>query len=67
MNTPMYSCAGDALPISLVCHTVFCSRRMWLEVNGEKTDTYQMQADTRRTRGLIIRVNRGRRSFAASP
>lgn len=35
---------GDALPISLVCHTVFCSRRTWLEVNGEKTDTYQMQA-----------------------
>lgn len=34
----------DSLPISLVCHTVFCPRRTWLEVNGEKTDTYQMQA-----------------------
>ncbi|WP_426716401.1 CRISPR-associated endonuclease Cas1 [Corynebacterium auriscanis] len=34
----------DTLPISLVCHTVFCSRRTWLEANGEKTDTYQMQA-----------------------
>ncbi|MEX3504815.1 CRISPR-associated endonuclease Cas1 [Corynebacterium sp. LK2510] len=35
---------GDPLPISLVCHTVFCPRRTWLEANGEKTDTYQMQA-----------------------
>lgn len=34
----------ESLPISLVLHTVFCPRRTWLEVNGEKTDTYQMQA-----------------------
>lgn len=34
----------EFLPISLVCHTVFCSRRTWLEANGEKTDTYQMEA-----------------------
>lgn len=34
----------DTLPISLICHTVFCPRRTWLEVNGEKTDTYQVQA-----------------------
>ena len=31
------------LPISLICHTAFCPRRTWLEVNGEETDTYQMQ------------------------
>ena len=34
---------GDAIPISLVAHTVFCPRRTWLEANGEKTDTAQMQ------------------------
>lgn len=34
----------EYLPISLVCHTVFCPRRTWLEANGEKTDTYQMEA-----------------------
>lgn len=34
----------ESLPISLVLHTVFCPRRTWLEVNGERTDTYQMQA-----------------------
>lgn len=44
MTTPIEPRAGEALPISLVCHTVFCPRRTWLEVNGEKTDTYQMQA-----------------------
>ncbi|CAB0577779.1 CRISPR-associated exonuclease Cas4/endonuclease Cas1 fusion [Corynebacterium diphtheriae] len=32
------------LPISLVCHTQFCERRVWLEINGEKTDTSQMQS-----------------------
>lgn len=31
------------LPISLVAHTQFCERRTWLEVNGEQTDTSQMQ------------------------
>lgn len=35
---------NDSLPISLVLHTVFCPRRTWLEINGENTDTYQMQA-----------------------
>lgn len=34
----------EYLPISLVCHTVLCPRRTWLEANGEKTDTYQMEA-----------------------
>lgn len=33
----------DFLPISLVAHTEFCPRRTWLEVNGEHTDTSQMQ------------------------
>lgn len=41
MSTP-YS-AGDELPISLVMHTVYCPRRAWIESNGEKTDTSQMQ------------------------
>ena len=34
----------DYLPISLVTHAAFCERRTWLEVNGEKTDTSQMQS-----------------------
>lgn len=34
----------DFLPISLVLHTAFCKRRTWLEVNGESTSTYQMEA-----------------------
>lgn len=34
----------DYLPISLVAHTQFCERRAWLELNGEATDTSQMQA-----------------------
>jgi CRISPR-associated protein Cas1 len=32
----------EPLPISLVCHHVFCPRRAWLEVHGERTDTAQM-------------------------
>ncbi|QWW19372.1 CRISPR-associated endonuclease Cas1 [Schaalia sp. 19OD2882] len=35
---------ADAIPISLVLHTVFCPRRAWLESVGERTDTMQMQA-----------------------
>lgn len=34
---------ADFVPISLVAHTQFCHRRTWLEVNGERTDTSQMQ------------------------
>ncbi|MGP5507984.1 CRISPR-associated endonuclease Cas1 [Corynebacterium flavescens] len=34
----------DLLPISLVLHTAFCPRRTWLELNGESTDTLQMQS-----------------------
>ncbi|RAX20806.1 MULTISPECIES: CRISPR-associated endonuclease Cas4/Cas1 [unclassified Actinomyces] len=36
----------EAIPISLVIHTVYCPRRTWLESVGEKTDTAQMQAGT---------------------
>ena len=32
----------EPIPISLVVHQVFCPRRAWLEVMGEKTDTAQM-------------------------
>lgn len=34
---------SDFLPLSLVLYTEFCERRTWLEVNGEKTDTSQVQ------------------------
>ncbi len=33
---------GELIPISLVAHEVFCSRRAWLEANGERVDSYQM-------------------------
>lgn len=38
--------SGSAAPltIGLVAHYVFCPRRAWLEVAGEKTDTNQMAA-----------------------
>lgn len=35
---------NDPIAISLVAHTEYCLRRAWLEMNGEKTDTFQMQA-----------------------
>lgn len=38
--------SSDPIPISLVVHSVFCPRRVWLESVGEKTDTMQMQAGT---------------------
>ena len=34
----------DPIPISLVVHSEFCARRVWLESVGEKTDTMQIQA-----------------------
>lgn len=37
---------SDPLWISTVLHTAYCPRRTWLELNGERTDTYQMQAGT---------------------
>jgi CRISPR-associated protein Cas1 len=36
----------DDLTIGLVAHHVFCPRRAWLEVHGEKTDTEQMAHGT---------------------
>ncbi|WP_277101383.1 CRISPR-associated endonuclease Cas1 [Cutibacterium granulosum] len=42
----------DPLPISTVIHTVFCPRRTWLEVSGEVTDTFQMQAGVEAHRGV---------------
>ena len=39
----MISTNESYLPISLVAQTVYCPRRAWLEANGEKTDSSQMQ------------------------
>lgn len=39
----METLPNDSLTISLVIHQDFCSRRAWLEMNGERTDTSQMQ------------------------
>lgn len=33
----------EVIPISLVCHWVFCPRRAWLEAAGEVSDSYQME------------------------
>lgn len=33
---------GESIPISLIAHEVFCSRRAWLEAAGERVDSYQM-------------------------
>lgn len=35
--------ASDPLPISLVAHTVFCTRRAWLEANGETVSHAQLE------------------------
>ena len=32
------------IPISLVAHAVFCSRRAWLEASGEKVASAQIEA-----------------------
>jgi CRISPR-associated protein Cas1 len=34
--------AASALPISLVAHTVFCPRRVWLEASGETVESEAM-------------------------
>lgn len=34
----------EIIPISMVVHYMYCPRRAWLEAQGERTDTYQMQA-----------------------
>ena len=33
----------ETIPISLVVQYAYCPRRAWLELQGEQTDTYQMQ------------------------
>lgn len=44
MTAPRVSISAEPIPISLVCHTVFCHRRAWLEAAGEVVDSYQMEA-----------------------
>lgn len=34
----------DPLPISLVLHYAFCPRRAWLEIQGERVDSFQVEA-----------------------
>lgn len=33
----------DTLPISLICDFIFCPRRAWLEIQGEKVESLQME------------------------
>ncbi|WP_044059187.1 CRISPR-associated endonuclease Cas4/Cas1 [Bifidobacterium animalis] len=33
----------DTLPISLICDFIFCPRRAWLEIQGEKIESLQME------------------------
>ena len=33
----------DTLPISLICDFIFCQRRAWLEIQGEKIESLQME------------------------
>lgn len=42
----LFAMGADSLPISLVLHTAFCRRRTWLEVNGEKSGTFQLAHGT---------------------
>ena len=44
---PVVSESPDAsVPISLVSHWLFCSRRAWLEAVGERVDSFQMEVGT---------------------
>lgn len=55
----------DFLPISLVNHTAFCPRRTWLELNGEHTDTQQMQAgEVAHERSDTTEASRANKKFA---
>ncbi|MEA5153438.1 CRISPR-associated endonuclease Cas1 [Raineyella sp.] len=40
----MAEAKSEPIPISLVCHTVFCPRRAWLEAAGEVVDSFQMES-----------------------
>lgn len=33
----------DVLPISLICDFIFCPRRAWLEIQGERVESLQME------------------------
>jgi CRISPR-associated protein Cas1 len=41
------SATNESIPIGLVAHHVFCPRRAWLEVHGERTDTAQVAVGDR--------------------
>lgn len=44
---PAVTPGENSVTIGLVAHNVFCPRRAWLEVHGERTDTAQMAVGTR--------------------
>lgn len=49
----------DVIPISLVSDYLFCPRRAWLELQGEKVDSAQMQVGLSRHRRIDNAPNRG--------
>jgi CRISPR-associated protein Cas1 len=55
----------DAIPISLVCDYLFCPRRAWLELQGEKVDSAQMQAGFSKHQRVDIVPNRGSNEASA--
>ena len=52
--------ADEPIPISLVVHYLFCPRRAWLEVQGERVDSAQMQAGFNDHRRVDSRASRGK-------
>lgn len=42
----------ESIPISLVAHTVFCPRRAWLEINGEKVESFSIEVGHSVHRGV---------------
>ncbi len=55
----------DAIPISLVCDYLFCPRRAWLELQGEKVDSAQMQAGFSKHQRVDNVPNRGSNEASA--
>ena len=55
----------DAIPISLVCDYLFCPRRAWLELQGEKVDSAQMQAGFSKYQRVDNVPNRGSNEASA--
>jgi CRISPR-associated protein Cas1 len=49
----------DTIPISLVSDYLFCPRRAWLELQGEKVDSAQLQAGFSRHQRVDNAPNRG--------